>query len=65
MKCGCENKWNNNVEIDDNDEDHRGSDAEVDNKETIDRLIRLYLRTTFAVNSFFFRIFQNCSVFFE
>ena len=35
---GCENKWNNNVETDDNDEDYQESDAEVGDEESIDMI---------------------------
>ena len=36
MERGCENKWNKNVETDNNDEDYQESDAERDHEETID-----------------------------
>ena len=38
MEHGCENKWNNNVETDNDDEDYQESDAEVNDEETIDMI---------------------------
>ena len=38
MERGCENKWSNNVETEDNDEDYQISDAELDNEKTIDMI---------------------------